>query len=226
MDGDQLIRELTPAKIQRLLQKEHLDSVIEANLRSSLVALNYLPRVHLVSYQSDGALLQELYTLDGCGTLLTRAPTEVLRQASIADTAGILDLIQPLEQQGILVKRSRELLEQEIEQFTVMDWEGMIVGCSALYPYYDPETEITWAELACVVVHPEYRGDSRGEKLLSYIEKQCKKKKFNKLFVLTTRTGHWFIEQGFQKAEPEQLPPARQQLYNWQRNSRILAKDI
>ncbi|GAA3944638.1 amino-acid N-acetyltransferase [Litoribacillus peritrichatus] len=226
MQNGKLVRELTPGKIRQLLKTNPLDPLIEVNLRSSLVALNYLSRVHLVSYQSDGALLQELYTLDGCGTLLTREPTEVLRQASIADTAGILDLIQPLEQKGVLVKRSRELLEQEIEQFTVMDWEGMIVGCSALYPYHDPDTNITWAELACVVVHPEYRGDARGEKLLAYIEQKCRARNFKKLFVLTTRTGHWFIEQGFQKAEPEQLPPARQQLYNWQRNSRILVKDI
>jgi amino-acid N-acetyltransferase len=226
MDDEQLIRELTPVKIKALLNGKQLDPVTEANLRSSLNALNYLSRVHLVSYQSDGALLQELYTLNGCGTLLTREPSEVLRRASISDVAGILDLIQPLEKQGILVKRSRERLEQEIEQFMVMDWEGMTVGCSAIYPYHDPNTKTTWAELACVVVHPEYRGNDRGEKLLHFIEQECQQRQYNKLFVLTTRTGNWFKERGFKTIEPAQLPPTRQELYNWQRNSRILAKDI
>jgi len=149
-----------------------------------------------------------------------------LRRASISDVAGILDLIQPLEEQGILVKRSRERLEQEIEQFTVMDWEGMIVGCSAIYPYQDPNTKTTWAELACVVVHPEFRGNDRGEKLLHFIERECQQRQYDKLFVLTTRTGNWFMERGFQKVEPEQLPPTRKELYNWQRNSRILVKDL
>lgn len=224
-DG-KLIRELTPLKIKTLLANASLDAVTEANLKSSLVALNYLARVHLVSYQSDGALLQELYTLDGQGTLLTREPSEVLRRASISDVAGILDLIQPLEEQGILVKRSRERLEQEIEQFIVMDWEGMIVGCSAIFPYQDPNSKTTWAELACVVVHPDYRGHDRGEKLLNYVEQECQKRQYHTLFVLTTRTGHWFIEHGFQSIAPEQLPPARKELYNWQRSSRILAKTV
>lgn len=226
IQDEKLIRELTPLKIKALLANSALEPVIEANLKSSLVALNYLSRVHLVSYQSDGALLQELYTLDGQGTLLTREPSEVLRRASISDVAGILDLIQPLEEQGILVKRSRERLEQEIEQFIVMDWEGMIVGCSAIFPYQDSDTKTTWAELACVVVHPDYRGNDRGEKLLHYVEQECQKRQYNKLFVLTTRTGHWFIEHGFQAMAPEQLPPARKELYNWQRNSLILAKTI
>lgn len=224
-DG-KLIRELTPQKIRTLLDQSEQDPITTANLKSSLEALNYLSRVHLVSYQSDGALLQELYTLNGCGTLLTREPSEVLRRASISDVAGILDLIQPLEEQGILVKRSRERLEQEIEQFTVMDWEGMIVGCSAIYPYQDPNTKTTWAELACVVVHPEFRGNDRGEKLLHFIERECQQRQYDKLFVLTTRTGNWFMERGFMKVEPEQLPPTRKELYNWQRNSRILVKDL
>ena len=226
LDDQRIVRELTPLKIQKILKDDVQDEITQANLKCSLVALLHVPRVHLVSYQSDGALLQELYTLNGCGTLLTREPSEVMRQANINDVAGILDLIQPLEEKGILVKRSRELLEQEIEKFYVMDWEGMIVGCAALYTYPDASGTDLWGELACVVIHPDFRGDDRGERLLKFVEQCAKLIQLEQIFVLTTHTGHWFVEQGFAQIQPEQLPPARKELYNWQRNSRILLKRI
>ncbi len=177
-------------------------------------------RAHLVSADVDGALLMELFTHEGVGTLVTRETVENLRQAQIADVGGILSLIEPLEQAGILVHRPRELLEREIERFFVDELDGRIVGCVALYPF--PEAEA--GEMACLAVHPDYQGSGRGEALLSAVEEAARAAGLKRLFVLTTRTAHWFLERGFVQATPHDLPAPRQALYNWQRRSKVLVK--
>ena len=135
---------------------------------------------------------------------------------------GILELIQPLEEEGVLVKRSRELLEMEIEYFTVLKKEEVIIACAALYPY--PEAKM--AEVACVVIDPDYRKGNRGERIISALELNAKKKGLTSLFLLTTVSGHWFLEQGFIEASLERLPEGKKQMYNFQRNSKVFIKDI
>ena len=125
-------------------------------------------RSHLISYKLDGALIQELFSIDGIGTQISKASTEQVRQAQIDDIGGILDLIRPLEQQGVLVRRSREQLEQEIHQFTIIEKDGLVIGCAALYPY----TNEKMAEMACVAIHPEYRDGNPGILLLKHIKLQ------------------------------------------------------
>jgi amino-acid N-acetyltransferase len=132
--------------------------------------------------------------------------------------AGIIELITPLEEQGILVRRPRELLESEVNYFTVIERDGMIVSCAALYPFENK------GELACLVTHPDYREKNRGELLLDAIEAQAKQLGLKSLFVLTTHTTHWFAERGFQPGDLEDLPLARQSAYNYQRNSKLLEK--
>ncbi len=181
-----------------------------------------VPRAHVVSHSINGALIEELFTRDGSGTLISNNSFEKLRQASITDVNGIIELIQPLEEKNILVKRSREVLENEIDRFTVLERDGHIIACAALYLY----DEAPMAELACICVHRDYQDADRGEKLLAFIEKQAKFLKQEKLFVLTTQTAHWFIERGFEKARIEELPIAKQELYNYQRNSLIFIKKL
>ncbi|MGB1090636.1 MAG: amino-acid N-acetyltransferase [Oceanobacter sp.] len=180
-----------------------------------------VPRAHLLSHRQDGALLQELFTREGSGTLITRDPYDQLRPAQIDDVGGILKLLKPLEDQGILVRRSRELLETELNRFHVIERDGMITACAALYPYSQDS-----AELACVAVHQEYRGGNRGQRLLEQIEQEARKREYKELFVLTTRTAHWFIEQGFVAGAVDQLPEERQKLYNFQRNSKVFFKKL
>lgn len=182
--------------------------------------LQGVQRAQLISYETDGALLTELFTRDGLGTMIYSGQYEQLRIASIDDVAGILELIRPLEEQGILVRRSRELLETEIGQFHVMDKDGTIIACAALYPYGD------MAELSCVATHPEYRNGGRASTLLQQMEIQARKLHIKQLFLLTTQTAHWFIEQGFVQGKLEDLPMQRQQLYNYQRNSKIFIKTL
>jgi amino-acid N-acetyltransferase len=179
-------------------------------------------RVHLVSRKIDGALLMELYSRDGIGTLVTAENYEGLRHASIDDIGGIMELISPLESGGVLVKRSREQLELDINNFTVIERDGMVIACAAIFTFAKEEA----AELACLAVHKDYQAQGRGDDLLQHIEWQAKKKHMKKLFTLTTQTMHWFIERGFVECDADDLPIEKQALYNYQRNSKVLCKQL
>jgi len=183
---------------------------------------NGVERCHCVSYESDTALLQELFTRDGAGTLIAKDHKEQICTATIDDVGGILDLLAPLEAEGILVKRSRELLEVEINQFTVIKKEDVIIACAALYPY--PESDS--GEVACVAIHPDYRKGNRGGRLIEALETEAKRQKLSSIFVLTTVSGHWFQEQGFIEDSMENLPDGKKQLYNFQRKSKVFVKKI
>jgi amino-acid N-acetyltransferase len=179
-------------------------------------------RCHIVSYRDPDAFLAELFTTDGSGTLVTRAPFEQSRWATIDDVGGVLELIAPLEEEGVLLKRSRELLEAEIGQFRVLERDGRIIACAALYPFAEQRS----AELACIVSHPDYRGAGRAQRLLRELEAEALARQLDEVFVLTTQTAHWFLEQGFEAAPLDSLPPQRQALYNLQRNSKVFSKRI
>ncbi|PCJ83848.1 MAG: amino-acid N-acetyltransferase [Thiotrichaceae bacterium] len=179
-------------------------------------------RVHLISRQIDGALLLELYTRDGVGTLVTADNYEDLRTASIDDIGGILELISPLEKSGVLVKRSREQLELDMNNFTVIERDGMIIACAAIFTFPKEES----AELACLAVHQDYQTQGRGDDLMQHIEWQARKKHLKKIFTLTTQTMHWFVERGFIECNAEELPIEKQSLYNYQRNSKVFCKQL
>ena len=179
-------------------------------------------RVHLVSRNIDGSLLLELYTRDGVGTLVTADYYEGLRTATIDDIGGILELITPLEEQGALVKRSREQLELDVHNFTVIERDGMIIACAALFCF---ELEKA-CELACLAVHPDYQEHGRGNELMQHIEWQARKKHMESMYTLTTQTMHWFLERGFSEASPEVLPMKKKELYNYQRKSKVLRKHL
>ncbi len=183
---------------------------------------NGVQRAHLLNREEDGALLNELFTRDGAGLMITTSAYDVTRRANSDDIGAILDLINPHEQQGALVKRSREKLELEVDHFTILIRDGVIIGCVGLYPFPDDGM----GEVACLVVHPDYQDAGHGNQLLDEVEKEAKRQDLDSLFVLTTRTQHWFLERGFSQASVESLPMAKQSLYNYQRNSKILVKNL
>lgn len=220
--ADKPISRLTASQAQRLL-KELPDGDMKLYLPHAIQACKKgVAKVHLVSAEVDGALLLELFTHEGVGTMVTRQSVENLRPAGIEDVGGILSVIEPLEQDGVLVRRSRERLEQEIDQFFVDELDGLIVGCVALYPF--PEAGA--AEMACLAVAPEFRRGGRGDALLTAVEEAARAQGLARLFVLTTRTTHWFIERGFVAAGPDDLPAPRKAMYNWQRRSKVLVKSL
>jgi amino-acid N-acetyltransferase len=183
---------------------------------------NGVRRVHLISRKIDGALLLELYTRDGTGTLVTAENYEGLRTASIDDIGGIMELIAPLENKGALVKRAREQLELDIYNFTVIERDGMIIACAALFPFIEEKI----AELACLAVHPDYQHSGRGNELMQHIEWQARKQHMEKMITLTTQTMHWFIERGFVEMPVDHLPMQKKALYNYQRKSKVLSKTL
>ena len=224
----ELLREMTAEKAKNLLR----------NVRETEQAINisedvtyYLPaavracehgvaRTHMISRHIDGAIIQELFTLDGIGTMVTELSLESMRQANIDDVGGILKLIEPLENDGILVRRGRERLEMEIDHFHVMEHDNRIIGCAALYPFESEKT----AEFACLAIDPAYRGGGRGDKLFYYCASVAKQRGLKSLFCLTTRTEHWFLERGFTEQGVEKLPAEKQKLYNYQRKSKVFVK--
>lgn len=223
-----LLRELTVAESKALLRGSG-----DKAARLSDDAQLYLPfavhacesgvaRVHLISRHVDGAMLQELFTHGGIGTMISEGPLQNLRNAKIEDVGAILQLIEPLEADGTLVRRSRELLEMEIDRFVVIEHDRMIIGCAALYPFPDDKA----GELACLTVHPDYRSTGCGDALLKNIETRAKVQGSTKLFVLTTRTAHWFVERGFLEADVGELPKAKQGLYNYRRRSKVFVKKL
>jgi amino-acid N-acetyltransferase len=183
-------------------------------------------RVHFLDHRADGAMLMEFFTHEGIGTVLTRAPLATLRHATHEDVGGILALITPLEEDGTLVRRGRERLEMEVDRFSVLDLDGIIVGCAALYQLNVGKGEARAAELACLAVMPEFRRTGYGDQLRIHIEERAVKLKLKKLFVLTTRTAHWFIERGFVEAGVDALPSGKRELYNLQRRSKVLVKTL
>ena len=183
---------------------------------------NGVKRAHLISRHHDGALLLELFTRDGVGTMIAATALAHIRSATIDDVGGILQIIEPLEGQGVLVRRSRERLESEIERFLVAEYDGHIIGCAALYAF--PEDKL--GELAALAVQPDFRREGYGEALLHEIEARARKLKLAQLFVLTTKTAHWFLERGFRVAQVADLPRQKQALYNYQRKSLVYRKSI
>ena len=225
-DGD-IVSELFPneaqARVEAQEEKGDYNSGTVRFVRGAVKACRSgVRRCHLISYQEDGALLQELFSRDGIGTQIVMESAEQIRRATINDIGGILELIRPLEQQGILVRRSREQLEMEIDKFTIIQRDNTTIACAALYPF--PEEKI--GEMACVAVHPDYRSSSRGEVLLERIAAQAKQSGLSKLFVLTTRSIHWFQERGFTPVDIDLLPESKKQLYNYQRKSKVLMADL
>mgnify|MGYP003513634425 FL=1 len=217
-----LVRELRPQQVPAHLLRLGSDYQAELLDAAAQACRGGVKRSHIVSYATDGSLLTELFTRDGSGTLVDQEQFESLREATIEAVGGLIDLISPLEEQGVLVRRSREVLEREIGQFSIVERDGLIIACAALYPFADSQA----GELACLAVNPEYRHGQRGDELLEVIEQRARALGLKSLFVLTTRTAHWFRERGFQPSAVERLPAARASLYNYQRNSKVFEKSL
>ena len=220
----ELLKELTIAQAQAVLNAKHplpddVGLFLPCAMRACAAGVT---RTHLISRHTDGAMLQELFSDDGIGTMVVESTLNTLRDASIEDVGGILNLLIPLEEQGILVRRSRELLEREIERFVVLEHDHRIVGCAALYPFPDEAA----AELACMAVDEQCRDRGYGEAILNHMTALAKTQKLKKLFVLTTRTAHWFLERGFKESDVTELPAQKKSLYNYQRKSKVFVRKI
>ena len=218
------IQQMTTAEVGPFLEEHRqLPETITQPLRAAFYGCQSgIARVHLVNRTLNGALLLELFTRDGIGTLISSTPYEELRPAALSDIGGILELIKPLEQQGKLAKRSREKIEMEIADYFVIERDRLIIGCIALHP----DQEHLLGVAACLAVHPDYQGSARANRLLEHAYQKAKQRHLKKLFVLSTQTAHWFIERGFVPSNLKSLPESLKTIYNPERNSKILCRDI
>jgi amino-acid N-acetyltransferase len=223
----ELVSTLNPGLAQTLLGQlaEHEENMANGTVPALTAAIKAcsrnVHRTHLISYARNGAMISELFTREGSGTLVTKDTFEELRSATIDDVGGILELIKPLEDAGILVHRSRELLEAEIACFKVIEREGMIIACAAIYPLDE-----NCGEISCIAIHRDYRQTGRGEHLLKALETEARKMGLHQVIVLTTQTAHWFIERGFKEIVVSELPQKKQSMYNYQRNSKAFRKTL
>ncbi len=216
-----MAHEMTPADARAVLDRPRLGQGLRRHIEAALHACEHgVRRAHLVPRREDGALLLELFTRDGVGTLVTAETYEGVRTARAEDVGGILELIEPLAAEDVLVQRPRELLERDIDRFTVVERDGLILACAAFHPYGRS------AEVAAVAVHPSYRDGGRGEVLLSYLERRAREEGIETLFVLTTRTAHWFRERGFEPGKLSDLPKDRRARYDRRRGSKVLVKRL
>ena len=208
---DEYLAEVPPSKHRRL-------QAMARAVRGGIA------KAHLIDFTVDGALLAELFTAQGSGTQMLEQQSRPVRRAQPADVAAIVEMIRPLEEQGILVRRERDRLEQEVDHFLVAELDGVVVGCCAVYP-----VDAQAAELACVAVHENFRkpnGNGIGSSLLEAAQAHALALNFARLFVLTTQTADWFVERGFSYANVAELPEQKRALYNWQRNAKVLSKQI
>lgn len=222
-DSGQLQRQLTPGEAETLRQQAAPGSELSRHLGAACEAARHgVGRTHLLSWRDHDALLGELFTRDGVGTMITQNRYEQLRQAVLDDVGGLLALLKPLEASGMLVARTRERLEHEIDDYVVIDRDGMVIGCAALHRHPDAGM----GELACLAVHTDYRRGARGETLLAEIERRARRSGLTQLFALTTHTTHWFFERGFSLASLEALPEVKRETYNQARRSKVLLKSL
>jgi amino-acid N-acetyltransferase len=179
-------------------------------------------RSHIIPFATDGSLLLEVYVHDGIGTMVIDEKLEELREATADDVGGILQLIEPFEKDGTLVKRDRTEIERDIANYTILEHDGVMFACAALYPYPEART----GEMAALTVSPQSQGQGDGEKILRRVEHRARAMGLESIFVLTTRTMHWFLKRGFVQADPDWLPEARKRKYNWDRRSMVFVKKL
>ena len=222
----EMIKQLTCAQAKQMLDPSSANNIDEnpsTALSQGIKACESgVKRIHFIDQHIDGGVLQELFSRDGIGTLLSNTPFDTIHQATVNDIGGILELITPLEEEGVLVKRSREKIEVDIDDYIVLVRDGTVIACAALHDY--PEDKVM--ELACLAVHPAYQNQAKGEMLYRFIETVALENGVTMLFVLTTQTEHWFIEKGFVETEVSDLPIQKQNIYNYQRNSKALVKNL
>jgi len=225
-DKGEIIRQLTCEQAQAKLDPANANNIDETPSTALIQGLKAceagVKRIHYIDHNIDGGVLQELFSRDGVGTLLSDTPFDTIHQATVHDIGGILELIEPLEKQGVLVKRSREKIEVDIDDYIVLIRDGTVIACAALHAY--PEDNVI--ELACIAVHPDYQNQSKGDMLYKFIESVAIENGVKMLMVLTTQTEHWFVERGFTETDISSLPVQKQDIYNYQRNSKALVKQL
>lgn len=220
-EDNEVISNLSADEARKLLAENRTLPNQRRLLQSAINAVaNNVQRTQILSGREDGSLIRELFTRHGTGTSVAQNAFMNIRPAQSSDIPDIITLIRPLEDQGVLLHRSREYLENHIGEFSILEHDRQIYGCVALKTFETGDT----GELACLVVSPEAQDGGYGERLLAHLFANARARGIRKLFALSTHTGEWFVERGFQTASVGDLPPERQQEYHESgRKSKVFA---
>ncbi|XP_009626963.1 probable amino-acid acetyltransferase NAGS1, chloroplastic [Nicotiana tomentosiformis] len=189
---------------------------------AAFVCRGGVQRVHLLDGTIGGVLLKELFQRDGVGTMVASDLYEGARMAKVSDIPEIKQLLQPLEESGTLIRRTEEELAEALHSFVVVEREGHIIACAALFPYFEEKC----GEVAAIAVSPDCRGQGQGDKLLDYIEKKASSLGLQMLFLLTTRTADWFVRRGFSECSIDHIPEQRRRKINLARRSKYYMKKL
>ncbi|KAG9132625.1 hypothetical protein Leryth_023625 [Lithospermum erythrorhizon] len=203
-------------------RQSRLNGYLSELAAAAFVCRGGVQRVHLLDGTIGGVLLKELFQRDGVGTMIASDLYEGTRMARMEDVDGIKLLLRPLEESGTLVKRTAEELHEALNYFVVVEREGQIIACGALFPYFKEKC----GELAAIAVSPDCRGQGQGDKMLDYIERKASSLGLERLFLLTTRTADWFVRRGFYECSIEVLPEARRKKINLSRKSKYYMKRL
>jgi amino-acid N-acetyltransferase len=226
LDG-QRIGHLVAPELEEVLkrQKDKLPKGLLSKLEHAALACRYgVPRVHLLNGNVNEALLAEIFSNGGVGTMVYSNEYEQIRHLYKKDIREVMSLIQQSVRSEELVRRTRAEILADIDDYWVLEIDRHIVGCVAMYPY--PEHKM--AELACLYVSRSNENQGLGRKLISFVESLARERGFSKLVALSTQAFVYLQQKGgFAEAGPEILPPIRRAKYEASgRNSRILLKNL
>ncbi|HYY31920.1 MAG TPA: amino-acid N-acetyltransferase [Chthoniobacterales bacterium] len=223
----QRIGHMVAPELEEMLKKiaANLPKGLLSKLEHAVQACRYgVPRVHLLNGNINEALLAEIFSNGGVGTMVYSNEYEQVRHLYKKDIRAVMSLIQQSVRNEELIRRTRTEILAAIDDYWVLEIDRHIVGCVAMYTY--PENKI--AELACLYVSRVNENQGLGRKLMSFVENLARQRGFVKLIALSTQAFMYFQQKGgFVEAGPEILPPARRARYDASgRNSRILVKDL
>jgi amino-acid N-acetyltransferase len=227
--GKRRVAVVSPADAEKLARRKGLTPEVRAHLRAAIeTCRGGVRRAHIIPRRIDGSLLRELFTADGIGTMVTAEGFGEARRARLGDVVGLLTLLEPMAEDGLLLRRPRELLEREIHRFAVIERDGAVIGCCALLVYATDQATgaLRLGEVAALAVHPEHRQRGHGDHLLAYVERWARQEGLERLFALTTRAQHWFVERGYSPGAIRDLPASRRGAWSKKRNSKVLYKTL
>lgn len=177
-------------------------------------------RVHIIDGREDGAVLRELFSNMGAGTMVYTGDYEAVRPLKSQDIPDVLRLMEPLMQQGILIRRDAEAIRSKKDDYAVFEIDGSVHACGALHLWGSQ------GEIAAVATEPGFADMGLGRKIVGYLIGRAEKLGLSRVFVLTTRTRDWFEFLGFRESTVESLPEERQKLYDQKRRSKVFALKI
>ncbi|MDR1126814.1 MAG: amino-acid N-acetyltransferase [Treponema sp.] len=178
-------------------------------------------RVHLIDGREDGAILRELFSNMGAGTMIYTDEYESIRKLKNSDIADVLRLMEPLMQTGVLIRRTPEQIQEKKDDYVVIEIDGTVRACAALHEWGERQ-----AEIAALATDPTFTTLGLGRRIVRFLLERAKQNDVRRVFVLTTHTHDWFETLGFTSATVESLPPCRRRLYDQNRKSKVFAVEF